>query len=263
MDFSSVRLVASDMDGTLLNTKHELSPDFFPMFNRMRSRNILFCAASGRQYQNLYKCFPDIGDDIIFIAENGSYVMHAGKELHVQQMDRDLTRDVLKRTKKLPNVLTILCGKRSAYIDNDSPAFIERLSMYYDKYAVVDNLIDVDDDEFLKIAICDLAGAEQHTYPHFLEYQNDLQVKVSGNVWLDLSDKLAHKGMALDIVQKKFGITREHTMVFGDYLNDVEMMGEADFSFAMENAHPEVKKAARFITHSNDNRGVLSVLEQL
>jgi hypothetical protein len=178
-------------------------------------------------------------------------------------MDRDLTRDLLKRIKKLPNVLAILCGKKSAYIDNDDPTFVGRLSMYYDKYAIVDNLVNVDDDEFLKIAICDLSGAEQNTYPHFLEYQHDLQIKVSGNVWLDLSHKLAHKGKALDVVQKKFEIPREHTMVFGDYLNDVEMMGEAHFSFAMENAHPEVKNAAKYTTHSNDNRGVLSILEQL
>jgi Cof subfamily protein (haloacid dehalogenase superfamily) len=263
MDFSSVRLVASDMDGTLLNTKHELSPDFYPVFNRMRSKDILFSSASGRQYQNLYKCFPGIQDEIIFIAENGSYVMYQGKELHLQQMDRDLTRDIIKRAKQLPNVLAILCGKKIAYIDNNTPAFVDRLAMYYDQYAVVEDLADVDDDEFLKIAICDLSGAEQNSYPHFLEYQDDMQIKVSGSVWLDLSHKLAHKGMALDVVQKKFGIAREHTMVFGDYLNDVEMMGEAHFSFAMENAHPEVKKAARFMTQSNDNRGVLSVLEQL
>ncbi|MBT1687052.1 HAD family hydrolase [Dawidia soli] len=263
MDYSSVRLVASDMDGTLLNTKHELSPDFFTIFDRMRSRGILFSAASGRQYHNLYNCFPGIQDDIIFIAENGSYVMHRGKELHVQPMDADLTRDLLRRTKELPNVLTILCGKNSAYIDNNDPAFVARLSMYYDKYAVVDNLLNVEGDEFLKIAICDLSGTEQNTYPHFAQYRDALQVKVSGNVWLDLSHKLAHKGKALDVVQKKFGIAPEHTMVFGDYLNDLEMMREARFSFAMENAHPEVKSAAKFTTRSNDDRGVLHILEQL
>jgi Cof subfamily protein (haloacid dehalogenase superfamily) len=263
MDFSSVRLVASDMDGTLLNTKHELSPDFFTIFDRLRSKGILFSAASGRQYHNLYTCFPGIQDDIIFIAENGSYVMHQGKELHVQPMGRDLTRDLLRRTKKLPNALTILCGKNSAYIDNNDPAFVERLSMYYERYTLVDDLLNVDDDEFLKIAICDLAGTEQNTYPHFAEFKDELQVKVSGSVWLDLSHREAHKGKALDVVQKKFGVTPEHTMVFGDYLNDLEMMHEARFSFAMENAHPEVKNAAKFMTRSNDNRGVLEILEQL
>ncbi|RAV98256.1 HAD family hydrolase [Pseudochryseolinea flava] len=263
MDFSNVKLVASDMDGTLLNTKHELSPDFFPIFERMRAKGIMFCAASGRQYQNLYTCFPGIQNEIIFIAENGSYVMYQNKELHVQAMDREVTHHLLKRTKELPDVLTILCGKKSAYIDNANPNFVERLSMYYAEYAIVDNLLNVEDDEYLKIAICDLSGAEQNTYPHFREYQNDLQVKISGNVWLDLSHKLAHKGRALDIVQKRFGIDREHTMVFGDYLNDVEMMGEAHFSFAMENAHPEVKKVAKFTTLDNNNNGVLRVLEKL
>jgi Cof subfamily protein (haloacid dehalogenase superfamily) len=263
MDFSSVKLVATDMDGTLLNTKHELSPDFFPIFQRMRSKGILFSAASGRQYHNLYNCFPGIQDDIIFIAENGSYVMHQGKELHVQPMGRDITRELLLRTKELPHVLTILCGKTSAYIDNNDPAFVERLSMYYDKYTLVDNLMNVENDEFLKIAICDLSGTEKNTYPHFAAYTDNLQVKVSGSVWLDLSHKLAHKGKALDVVQKKFGIAPEHTMVFGDYLNDLEMMHEARFSYAMENAHAEVKHAAKFITGSNDNRGVLDILEQL
>ncbi len=263
MDFSSVRLVASDMDGTLLNTKHELSPEFFTIFNRMRAKGILFSAASGRQYQNLYNCFPGIQNEIVFIAENGSYVMYQGKQLHLQPMDRDVARDLLKRARQLPNVLTILCGKKSAYIDNNDPAFVERLSMYYNEYAIVDDLTKVDDDEFLKIAICDLSGAEQNSYPHFLEYQDDLQIKVSGNVWLDLSHKLAHKGRALDVVQKQFAIDPQHTMVFGDYLNDLEMMNEAHFSFAMENAHPKVKDAARFTTASNDNRGVLSILEQL
>ncbi len=263
MDFSGIRLVATDMDGTLLNTKHELSPDFFPIFNRMKSLGIQFSAASGRQYQNLYNCFPGIQDEIIFIAENGSYVMHQGKELLVQDMGKEITHELLLKTRQLPNVLTILCGKKSAYIDNTNPAFIDRLSMYYDEYRIVDNLLDVEDDQFLKIAICDLEGAEHNSYPHFSGYRDQLQIKVSGNVWLDLSHQLAHKGRALDIVQKKFGMTREQTMVFGDYLNDVEMMGEAHFSFAMENAHPEVKKAARFITQSNDNRGVLNILEKL
>jgi len=251
------------MDGTLLDPNHKLSPDFFTIFNRMRAKGILFSAASGRQYQNLYNCFPGIQDDIIFIAENGSYVMYQGKELHVQPMERDVTRNLLKRTKELPNVLTILCGKKSAYIDNADPSFVERLSMYYDEYTIVDDILSVDNDDFLKIAICDLSGSEQNTYPHFSEYRDELQVKVSGNVWLDLSHKLAHKGRALDVVQRKFGVTPGHTMVFGDYLNDVEMMGEAHFSYAMENAHPEVKKAARFTTSSNDNRGVLNILEQL
>jgi hydroxymethylpyrimidine pyrophosphatase-like HAD family hydrolase len=121
----------------------------------------------------------------------------------------------------------------------------------------------VTDDEFLKIALCDLNGAEQNSYHYFKDKQDQIQVKISGSVWLDLSHKLANKGKALNLVQDRFGITKEQTMAFGDYLNDVEMMMEAHYSFSMDNAHPEVKKVARFSTRSNDEDGVLEVLGKL
>ena len=52
-------------------------------------------------------------------------------------------------------------------------------------------------------------------------------------------------------------------MVFGDYLNDIEMLEVAKFSFAMKNAHEEVKKTARFMTESNSNLGVEKIIEQV
>jgi len=135
--------------------------------------------------------------------------------------------------------------------------------MYYDEYEVVPDLLKVENDRFLKIAICDLAGSEANSYTFFRHKQNELQVKISGAVWLDLSHKLANKGRALKVVQKKFGISFDETMVFGDYLNDLEMMHEASFSYAMENAHPDIKKAARFLAKSNEENGVTEVLRQM
>jgi hypothetical protein len=65
------------------------------------------------------------------------------------------------------------------------------------------------------------------------------------------------------VLQNKFNIGFDETMVFGDYLNDLEMMQEAYFSYAMLNAHAEIKKAARFLTKSNDENGVTLVLQEL
>ena len=58
-------------------------------------------------------------------------------------------------------------------------------------------------------------------------------------------------------------ITSEQTMVFGDYLNDLEMLEAAFYSYAMKNAHEDVKKTARFITESHNNFGVEKVLNQV
>ncbi len=83
-------------------------------------------------------------------------------------------------------------------------------------------------------------------------------VKISGQHWVDISHPNAHKGYALQKIQHQLGIGPEETLVFGDYNNDLEMMALSDFSFSMANAHPNVLKAARYQTDSNDQFGVES-----
>lgn len=263
MDITKVKLVAADMDGTLLNSRHELSPLFYPVFNQITEKGVLFAAASGRQFFNILNKFETIKEAVIFVAENGSYVVYKDEELLVQAMEQDVVAEQLLVARNIPGTYTILCGKKRAYIESEVPEFMEHLKMYYDRYEVVDDLLKVTDDQFLKIAICDLTGSERNSYNFFKHKQDQLQVKVSGSIWLDLSHKLANKGRALQVLQNKFGITIDETMVFGDYLNDLEMMHQASFSYAMENAHIDIKKAAMFLTKSNDENGVTVVLQQM
>jgi Cof subfamily protein (haloacid dehalogenase superfamily) len=251
------------MDGTLLNSRYELSKDFYPIFRKMQASNILFAAASGRQYFNLLQRFETIKDEMIFIAENGSYVVCKGEDMLIQDMDHELTKEQLLKARYIPDTYVVLCGKKTAYVENDHPVFIDKVKLYYDKFEIVEDLLKVENDRFLKIAICDLAGAENNSYTHFQHQKDTIQVKVSGEIWLDISHKLADKGRAIALLQKEYNITIDETMAFGDYLNDLEMMHQAHFSFAMENAHPAIKQAARFIAKSNDQNGVIEVLHQM
>jgi Cof subfamily protein (haloacid dehalogenase superfamily) len=262
-NWPKIKLVATDMDGTLLNSRYELSNDFYSVFEQMKEKGILFAAASGRQFFNLLNRFEAIKEEVIFIAENGSYVVYKGEELLVQAMPEDLTKEQLLIARNIPDTYIVLCGKKKAYIENSNPHFVSKVKLYYDRFELVDDLVKIEDDQFLKIAICDLAGAETNSYTHFGKERDHLQVKVSGSIWLDISHKLADKGRAMAVVQKKYGITKDETMAFGDYLNDLEMMQQAYFSFAMENAHPAIKQAARFMAKSNDENGVLEVLQQM
>lgn len=72
-----------------------------------------------------------------------------------------------------------------------------------------------------------------------------------------------NKGGAVKLLQESLGITPEETMVFGDQMNDIEMMQQAYYSFAVGNARPEVKAAARFQADVNVKDGVLKVLRLL
>lgn len=86
---------------------------------------------------------------------------------------------------------------------------------------------------------------------------------VSGPEWVDMIAPGSNKGTAIRALQQRLGITRAQTAVFGDYLNDLPMMAEADWSFAMANAMPEITAAANHRAPANTEAGVVSVLARL
>ena len=82
-----IKLIATDMDGTLLNSNNEIHNDFYDVFSTLKEKEIIFAAASGRQYYNLVEKFKDIKDDMMFIAEYGTFVVYKGKELIFNSLD--------------------------------------------------------------------------------------------------------------------------------------------------------------------------------
>lgn len=263
MKLSQVKLVVSDMDGTLLNNQGKVSKDFFNLFEALKKENIHFVAASGRQYYSITDKLNGITNDITIIAENGAITKQQDKDLLLINLSKEEIKDLVLLLRPFEDIEIVLCGKKSAYIETKNESFIDFFKEFYAKYEQVDDLTSIDNDDFLKIAVHCKHGSEEQLYPQIKHLEADYKVKVSGEVWLDISHQNANKGFALSKLQNSLGITAEETMVFGDYNNDLEMMECAYFSYAMENAHPNVKKAARFNTKSNDDAGVEYILSSL
>ncbi|MFI2743962.1 HAD family hydrolase [Zhouia sp. PK063] len=262
-NLANVKLVVSDMDGTLLNDKGQVSDQFFNIFHRLKQHNILFAAASGRQYYSIVEKLAAIKDEIVVIAENGGITKKAAIELGSILLDHQTANDLILLLRNIKNVEVVLCGKKQAYIESNNQEFIDFFNEYYFKYQKVDDLTTIKDDDFFKIAVYHNQSSEDFIYPHFKHLEDQLQVKISGDYWLDLSHIDSHKGNALKALQERLNITPEETMVFGDFNNDLEMLALAKFSFAMQNAHPNVKKIANYNTKSNNENGVEFMLEAL
>ncbi len=262
MNLSKVKLVVSDMDGTLLNSNHEISSDFFNLFEQLNNY-IHFVAASGRQYQSIAEKFTPILDDITIIAENGGLLMQGGKELICTALPPEKIYKLITKTRKIKGAYTVLCGRKRAYIETDDHNFISLFSEFYNDYKIMKDLSEIPDDAILKIAVYHFDSSEKYLFPEVKHLEKEMKIKISGKNWLDISHFDANKGFALEKVQKNMGISKAETMVFGDYNNDLEMLELADFSFAMENAHENVKKAAKYHTASNDENGVVNILREL
>lgn len=256
----AVKLIASDMDGTLLNGKGELDPVFFSLFDRLEACGIRFTAASGRQYDGLRRTFAPVADRMLFIAENGAYVADGSEEWLVMDMDRETVARLIAIIRRIEGTCIVLAGRDSAYIEDRQPEFVREARRYYTRCREVDDLLDVQGDRLLKIAVYDFRGAKENSYPRLKYLERDFQVAVSGEKWMDISRKGADKGAALELIQRKLGISPAETMVFGDQMNDAEMMRQARFSYAVANAVPEIRAMAAFEAPSNEENGVMEVI---
>jgi len=258
-----IKLIVTDMDGTLLNDEHQIHPDFWEIEEELTKKGIMFSVASGRQFYNLESKFEKIKDRMLFFAENGTYVVYKGKEIYLNPLKRDDANKFIEIGRNLENTQLVLCGKNSAYVESKDESFYTEIKKYYERLEVVEDLTKVDD-TILKVTLCNFNGVEENTYPHFNDYTNDFKVAIAASVFIDITSLSANKGNAIKGVQKELNITPEETLVFGDYLNDLEMMENAKFSYAMKNAHPQIKSASKFITNFDNNQnGVLRTIEEL
>ncbi|MDA9557436.1 Cof-type HAD-IIB family hydrolase [Vibrio sp.] len=258
-----IKFIATDMDGTLLNSQKQMPSDFEAVFNGLKSKGILFAAASGRQYASLKNTFSPYADDMLFIAENGTLVMHQGQELYSSEIPLSDVQRIVKTVRRIQGAHIVVCGKHRAYVETQDSAALIEIKKYYHELSYTPDLLSVTD-EFIKVAVLHDDDSQTCVYPIVAPIFSDShQVVVSAKHWLDFMHKQASKGAAIRHLQETLNFTFEESMSFGDYLNDIEMLKETYHSYAMDNAHPEIKALARFQAPSNDAEGVTQTIKNV
>ena len=251
------------MDGTLLNDRHEIHPEFWEIEEELLEKGILLAVASGRQYYNLESRFNRLNDRMIYFAENGTHVVHRSQDLFINDLDPEAAQKFIAVGRKIEGVQLVLCCKGAAYVESRDEAFISEIKQYYQRLEFVEDLTTIQD-TILKVTIFDWKGVEKNSYPVFKEFEKDYKVAIAAKIFLDITNITANKGTAINKVQQQLGISPQETLVFGDYLNDLEMMQNAGTSFAMKNAHPEIIKISTHVTDfDNNENGVLETLKKL
>lgn len=258
-----VRLVVVDMDGTLLDGDGRIPEDLWPLLVRMGEAGVVFAPASGRQYATLARMFDRTRDGMVFIAENGSYVVRDDEELSSTVLDPGTVGDIVARMRRLAetgvDLGIVLCGKASAYVERVDRRFLDHVDPYYASLTEVADLDGVVDD-VVKVAVFTFDDPETTVAPGLDAFRPDHQVVVSGTRWVDVMAQHVDKGVAVRRLQDELGVTPAQTVAFGDYLNDLEMLDAAELSFAMANAHPDVLARARHQAPANTDNGVVRTL---
>ena len=154
-------------------------------------------------------------------------------------------------------------GAKGTYLETKDQEFIDWMVNGYHFHIIQTDDVTAVQDEIIKVSAyrkSDIQGAAKAL---FKEYSDRVKMTISGDMWLDCMAPGINKGEAVRTLQESLGISPEETMVFGDQMNDIEMLGRAYYSFAVGNAREEVKRAARFEADTNRNNGVLKILQLL
>lgn len=254
-----IKLIASDMDGTLLNSFGKLNKEFAPTIRELRNRGIYFACISGRNNDRLKRVFKDINEDLIYISDNGNYAEFKGEILFKNTLNKKEIERLSLELEKFKWCKISYSTTKSMYTDDKILYHMSKLIKYNNKLIKDISLIKED---IIKCSILCTPSKQDFLFNLLDNKFPNLYIAKSGKHTIDVNCGKLNKGIALKKIQDKLNITYDETMVFGDFLNDYEMMDYAYYSYAMENAHPKLKEKARFIAPKNTKNGVVKVIKK-
>lgn len=264
-----VRLIACDMDGTLLDSAHNLPADMPVLLHKLEEMRVHFAVASGRQYQNLYQKFAALphsnggtyADRIFYLGDNGALVAHGAEVLQVAAFDTALLEATIDRLRTIPRAQVVYCGKQGAYIEtlhDEGHAFAQEAVQFFTHCHVVADVKQMmQTDTIFKIAVYHDGDAENVLLPALQVFDADMKIMLSGTDWVDLMPFGVSKGAGLQTLCDHLHLKTGNCLAFGDYLNDMEMLELAGYAYIMENAHPKLKEIYTNVAPSNNDNGVI------
>ncbi len=243
-----IKLVASDIDGTLLFGSGPVDPRICGIICKLREQGVRFAAASGRQYTNLRRLFAPVADDIDYICENGSLVIANGKICLKTTVEREYGKRLMRELYAIDGCEVLLSGVYTCYVQPKYPGYAEHMREYVKNDVTVVEDVTAVPEEFLKISAFFKEGVPEEAVGRLTEAAAPfMRPVVSGLSWLDFLLDGCDKGTAMSALQKELGITKEETMCFGDNENDIELLSQCGEPCAMRDGNPRLHPYAKHL----------------
>lgn len=264
---SPIKIVAIDIDGTLLTKDKKLTNQTIEIIKEASSKGVYIVIASGRPYQGIVPILQQLG-----LVNENNYTISFGGALVVNNLEgRPICDYSLNKSNALE--LTDLAAKMglTSHVFADQNCYLEKENKYstiestlnhipliYQSYdnlkddAVVNKVMWVDDPEKLKVAHSQLNA------DLFKKYS----IVFSAPFFLEFLNPKAQKGLALKELTELLDLDYYNVMAIGDEENDKSMLKYAKIKVAMENANVNLKKVANYITSSNNEDGVAKAIHK-
>lgn len=270
MTAQNIKLVAADMDGTLIKNNQELTPRTVDAIRRIQARGIRFILNTGRSNSESELYYDKLKMDCSIFA-NGTYILDlpAGTCPYNRPIDLDAARRIYEIYARF-DCLIFIQGDHWVYTIEGAQDVCRRLPEYIEGLATIDLPYRYEPDlrEFLarrtdpveKFHVSFISHEEAEKAYNILK-ELPFAVCWCGKYCVEVSNPEADKGLALKWLADRLGIAREEIMAIGDSDNDRTMLEYAGTAVAMGNAPDSLKEIADIIAPSNNDEGAAWVLE--
>ena len=228
-----IRLIASDLDGTLLNERGQLPEGIFDLIRALNARGIRFAAASGRQYGNVKRLFFPVWREMDFICENGALISANG-QISAETFPRPLAEEIVKDILHAGMELLISAPETSYVLSSASRAYTDDLV-----YRLKNTVTVIDDpaavlEEAIKISGFHPNGVARLAPPVQEKWRGKVHCDIAGRDWLDFTQ--SSKGTGIRALAASLGVSLSDTVAFGDQFNDESMLSAVGHPYIMDTA---------------------------
>ncbi len=208
-----IKLVISDLDGTLLTSQKLLPEGTFDTIEKLHEKGITFVVATGRQLDNTLRLFEPVKDFIYVIAENGGLVWKNGDIVYTDPTPWSDVHKSLKIVSSCPGLYPVVSCINCAYFVSDDKIFAKKVEGPYSARKKLSSFFQIPSDEVcLKISVWDKMGTAVNGGVVLPPKMDFVRCKVSGPEWLDISVKDANKGKALKELARISCVNRDECL---------------------------------------------------
>lgn len=270
---AQVKLIALDLDGTLLNNKKEISNTNLSVLNKALEKGIYIVPATGRPRSGIPKELTDNHKISYTICSNGASIINikTNEVIYYCELTKEKIIPIINTLNPIDPILDIftdgkIISEKRNFHRIDEFLIPHNMKKYiYDTRIWVDNIEDYVNKEAKHIEKINLFFkdiAQREKVQKELSKIGDIAITSSLNNNMEVNNEKANKGETLLWLSKYLKLSREEVMACGDSSNDLEMIKAAGIGIAMGNSKEEIKFAADYICASNEEDGVAEAIEK-
>ena len=257
-----LKLIASDMDGTMLDANECVPDGTYELILRLRERGVRFAATSGRRFDTLCELFEPIVDCMDFVASNGAQVIVEGELVALEVFSHAAVKRLARVVDMFDTMHLALFDETRSYLLDDEARFEREVDKNLPNpvrvYAVPSPQVNI-----LKASVyCD-EDVMDMAYILTRELDDDFVFAPSGRKWIDVMQRGVSKATGIEQVMLAHGVKPDEVMAFGDSMNDYEILRMVGESCAMGNARYAVKEIAKRVIGTNVEHAVQREMKEL